>query len=296
VLGCDIIPIKVPVGEIYTYCYLIETEKFIILIDSAVASGATIVDMILEEKQKSKPLFIINTHGHYDHTGLNGYLQRTRGAIIAAHKNAGRWMYDKDFHFNALYTSLLAEFPFDDDKKAFFYSECGEPSQQNLALVGNEIFEDTGFALEIIHTPGHSNCSLCLYEHYSKTLFCGDSLQGRGILGNLPFYCDAASYEKSIYKMQNYEVMHLYGGHHIVDGSVACSQFMKSCIDGFLNNDKVISNILSQEDRRKIRLSEIAKKVAEELDVINNIQVITSVHAHLTYLSEDTKRLWEREC
>lgn len=283
--GYKITVIKAPVGAIHTYCYLLETEHFLFLIDSAVASSAPLVDEALDQAGK-KQLIVLNTHGHWDHTGLNGYLQKTRGALVGAHRFARKWMMDKDFHFTALYTSLLAQYPYDDAKKDLFYAECGEPSIQNLSLQGGEIFEDDGFALHVMHTPGHSNDCVCYFEEYSGALFCGDSLQGYGVLGNLPFYCDAALYLSSVEAMQKYVPRIVYGGHVILENKEA-ETFLTDCLDAFWKNDRVIRQAIAGKERRELTLQQIADIVAEDLKVINNIQVITSVRAQIKFIDDE---------
>lgn len=279
--------IQAPVGAIYTYCYLLETAHFVFLIDSAVASSQALVEEQLEKADPAKRLIILNTHGHWDHTGLNGYLQRTRGALVGAHLYARKWMSDKDFHFTTLYTSLLSQFPYTEEKKELFYRECGEPALQNLCFAGGEIFEDDGFELHVIHTPGHSNDSVCYYEKNSRALFCGDSLQGYGVLGNLPFYCDAALYRKTVETMACCDAANVYGGHCIREGESEAEAFLRECVDGFWQNDWVLREVLEGRDRSKLTLTELAEEVAARLRVINNIQPITTVRAQLKFIEDE---------
>lgn len=277
--------IKAPVGAIFTYCYVLETAHMIFMIDSAVVSSAPLVDATLDALP-GKRLIVLNTHGHWDHTGLNGHLQKTRGALTAAHRNARKWMTDKDFHFAALYGGLLSQCPYDDAKRALFYAECGEPSLVNISLSGGEIFEDDGFALEIIHTPGHSGCSICMFERFSKTLFCGDSLQGQGVLGNLPFYFDASDYRDTVLHMAKYDAENVYGGHCRMLGQKDSAGFLKDSVSGFEKNDATMRAVLDASDRRSISLCQVAGMVAEKLGVINNVQAITVARAHMKYIDE----------
>ena len=194
---------------------------------------------------------------------------------------------DKDFHFTTLYTSLLSQFPYTEEKKELFYRECGESCIQNISLIGGEVFEDEGFALQVIHTPGHSNDSVCYYEKHSRAVFCGDSLQGYGVLGNLPFYNDAELYLKTVETMAGCDAADIYGGHCLRNGEAEAKAFLKECVDGFWQNDRVVREVLEGKDRSKLSLPEIADEVADKLRVIHNIQPITTVRAQRRFIEDE---------
>ncbi|HAX62269.1 MAG TPA: MBL fold metallo-hydrolase [Elusimicrobia bacterium] len=67
--------IKIPVGYLEANCYIVFDEK---------TKGAVIIDpgdeaekiLSVIEKEKLKPLAIINTHNHFDHTGANNEIKR----------------------------------------------------------------------------------------------------------------------------------------------------------------------------------------------------------------------------
>jgi glyoxylase-like metal-dependent hydrolase (beta-lactamase superfamily II) len=45
----------------------------------------------------------------------------------------------------------------------------------NRSLSHGEVLEDLG-GLQVIHTPGHTPGSICLYQPQQRVLFCGDLL------------------------------------------------------------------------------------------------------------------------
>ena len=80
--------------------------------------------------------YIINTHGHFDHTGGNAELQRRTGALIVAHSSSSA-------HFD-------------------------------IGLEDGDILNLGGLALTILHTPGHTSDSICILA--GGELVTGDTL------------------------------------------------------------------------------------------------------------------------
>ena len=90
---------------------------------------------------------ILNTHEHRDHTGGNDALAAKTGAKILAHKNAK-------------------------DKIAGMAKGL---SAGDIVKVGKTV------ELEVLDTPGHTMCHVCLRSHTDQpALFCGDTLFNAG--------------------------------------------------------------------------------------------------------------------
>ncbi len=67
--------------------------------------------------------------------------------------------------------------------------------------------------LEVIHTPGHTNGSICLYEEDRKILFSGDTIFANGYYGRVN---DIESFKKiinSIKKLTEFKMKFLLPGH-----------------------------------------------------------------------------------
>src|SRR5208283_968194 len=105
-----------------------------------------------------KPKLIINTHGHTDHTIEDDKLRRATGAKLAIHElDAYR---------------LAAE----DESTAYLGIEK-MPIEPDLQLVtGQEIKVGKNTTLVVLHTPGHTEGSICLYDKTRGLLFSGDTL------------------------------------------------------------------------------------------------------------------------
>jgi glyoxylase-like metal-dependent hydrolase (beta-lactamase superfamily II) len=128
---------------------------------------ACIIDVALGAEEiykfvKNKGLnvrYIINTHAHIDHTAHNKKLKSLlSSSILAIHEK------DKD---------LMKEFF---NQKYPYIAEDLEYQEPDITLKGEETLDIGSFELKVIHTPGHTPGSICLYNDEEKVLFSGDTL------------------------------------------------------------------------------------------------------------------------
>jgi glyoxylase-like metal-dependent hydrolase (beta-lactamase superfamily II) len=144
-------------GEIQNNTYLaIEPQsKKGMVVDPA--RGATAKLRALTKKEKASIAFIANTHGHWDHVVENALLQQTTKAKLFIHK-ADAWRLKEP-------KSELFSLPFKI-----------EPSQPNRFLKEGTILKLGNCTIRVLHTPGHSPGSICLYAEKENVLFSGDTL------------------------------------------------------------------------------------------------------------------------
>ncbi len=108
--------------------------------------------------------FLINTHCHFDHIGGNRLLKERFGPKIAMHE------IDAD--------------AIRKNKKATLYEmidACVPLTLVDIRLSGGDILNLGKTRLEVIHTPGHTMGSICLYEPGSRSLFSGDTVFSGGV-------------------------------------------------------------------------------------------------------------------
>lgn len=128
-----------------------------IAIDTATPSLAWIGDALAARSWKLR--FIVSTHGHWDHIGDNAAVAEHTGADIAVHPA------DRD--------RLIAPRPVG----APFEIVPSVPAVE-LAEGGEIRFGE--LRLEVWHTPGHTEGSVCLYARDEGMLFSGDTLFAGG--------------------------------------------------------------------------------------------------------------------
>jgi len=105
---------------------------------------------------------IVNTHGHFDHIGGNGYFIDANIAIHDA---------DADIVENGDVKKSYAE----------YYDGKLNPRNVNRRLKDGDTINVGKLDLEVIHTPGHTPGSICLYDKKSETLFTGDTVFSDGV-------------------------------------------------------------------------------------------------------------------
>ncbi|MCQ1536749.1 MBL fold metallo-hydrolase [Methanosarcina sp. KYL-1] len=167
-----------------------------VLIDAGMNSALIIKE--LEKYIKLNELeLIILTHCHYDHTAAAASISEKSGAKVGIHKADLEGVNDEYLSVSVLFGEKSPTV-----KPVITYEE------------GDQIPIGNGEFLEVIHTPGHSRGSICLYEPASKSLFSGDTVFPGGGFGRMDF--EGSEPEKmlgSVEKLTKLDVKNLYSGH-----------------------------------------------------------------------------------
>ena len=104
---------------------------------------------------------IINTHYHFDHIGGNGFFT-----------NAKIWIHQDD--------SVPLEKGDPETTVADFFGGNMHPMKVEKKLKEGDKVKFGDMDLEVIHTPGHTPGSVCLYDRKGKILFTGDTVMSAG--------------------------------------------------------------------------------------------------------------------
>jgi hydroxyacylglutathione hydrolase len=124
-----------------------------IAIDTAIPSLAWIADELAARDWTLK--LIVSTHGHWDHIGDNAAVAAHTGAEIAVHPLDRERLTEPQ--------PLFA--PFDIP-----------PSVPAVELAEGGLIRFGEIRLRVLHTPGHTEGSVCLFAEDEATLFSGDTL------------------------------------------------------------------------------------------------------------------------
>lgn len=136
-------------GEALDIFLLLGKEKAL-LIDTAYGRGD--LPNIVEALKGERELLVVNTHGHFDHTGGNRWFPR-----VYMHKNA----FDTaDRSFSKLDPQWLANMPY--------------PEYEKIAVDDGYVFDLGGRKVEVLYTPAHCDSSISFIDHGHRLLFSGD--------------------------------------------------------------------------------------------------------------------------
>ena len=130
---------------------------------------------------------IIATHGHVDHTGSATEIRKTAGDSIDFHIHPeDNWLISEERYPDYMWSNqadglaAVAGIPDKDVEKIkqrfSFFKELSDPVDNVLFLSEGDEFSGNGYRLKVIHTPGHTAGSVCLYEPQRKILFSGDNM------------------------------------------------------------------------------------------------------------------------
>jgi glyoxylase-like metal-dependent hydrolase (beta-lactamase superfamily II) len=143
----------IPVGPLESNCYIVADEK----------TGKSIIidpgdepDRILEAAGDLDVHYIVLTHAHFDHVGAVKEVKDATGAEVALHED------DVEVYASVRDQAAIWGFNLDD-----------LPSPDVLLKEGDEILFGS-LSFTVIHTPGHSPGSICLYGE--GVLITGDTL------------------------------------------------------------------------------------------------------------------------
>jgi glyoxylase-like metal-dependent hydrolase (beta-lactamase superfamily II) len=156
-----------PIGPLQTNVCLVGDPRTreAIVIDGAIPGLPWVVDEL--KRHHWRLLLIVSTHGHWDHTGENAALQAWSreqaadavGARIAAHH--------ADWHHLTDPRPLYAPFPI-------------PPCVPAVELAEGGVIRFGDVQLDVLHTPGHTEGSVCLVAGDDGVLFSGDTLFAGG--------------------------------------------------------------------------------------------------------------------
>jgi glyoxylase-like metal-dependent hydrolase (beta-lactamase superfamily II) len=124
-----------------------------IAIDTATPSVRWLTQQLSDEGWDLR--FIVTTHRHWDHIGDNAEAVVATGATLAAHA--------ADRHGLEAPDPMSAPFPIPPSVPALDLAEGSR------ILVGD-------IDLTVLHTPGHTEGSVCLLSHEERVLISGDTL------------------------------------------------------------------------------------------------------------------------
>ena len=144
------------VGPVQTNCYFAinDDTKEVLIIDPG-ASAKQLAEKVKE--QGLKPVAILLTHGHFDHSlAAEAIRDRYQSPIYASQKEE-KTLQDPKINLTA-------------------YHMDSYTLKADVYLTDLQVVELAGFSVQMIETPGHTVGSCCYYLKDEGVLFSGDTV------------------------------------------------------------------------------------------------------------------------
>ncbi len=141
------------VGSLQENCYMLSDDDTCILIDPG-DEPQTILGML----GGRKPDLIIITHHHLDHIGALAKIVEATGAPVACYVDEA--------------PKILNPEPADQAQR----QGISGVEKIDKLLEDGEVFTVGNVSLKAIHTPGHTEGGMCIFDEADGALFSGDTL------------------------------------------------------------------------------------------------------------------------
>lgn len=155
---------------------------------------------------------IINTHYHFDHIGGNGYFT---GAEI--------WIHEAD--------AIALENGDAEVTVAEFFGGKMHKMKISKKLNGGESLKMGNTEFEVVHTPGHTPGSICLYDKKQKLLITGDTVFANAVGRTDLDGGDFEQLKKSLERLSKMDIQKILPGHGPVvekDGARLIAKLLKA--------------------------------------------------------------------
>jgi len=201
----DLYLIKQPYSDVFTAVLVVLGEESVGLVDTGIQNTPRDYIFPLLEKLGRSPADIdgvVNTHSDGDHAGGNRDIKERSKAKIVVH--------ELDPEAADMADQLLRD--------------------GDIVKLGDRLFR-------VIHTPGHTAGSICLYDEKNRTLVTGDSVWGTGLTYRGPVIRKTKEdYINSMEKLKDLEIDLLIMGHPY-------SPFEKAVLRGSRPREMILKSI-----------------------------------------------------
>ena len=147
-------------NELRECCYILSDEtNECVIVDPGISSRSEQERIVKYISTNSlKPVKLLCTHGHFDHTMGNAFITETYSIPTYIHPQ------DRDLLTVTKRTCQM------------FGIIVNDPPLNTKDLKGGEDVTFGNTSLQVIHTPGHTHGSVCFYSPENKIVLTGDTM------------------------------------------------------------------------------------------------------------------------
>ncbi len=169
----EVVPAVYQLRAIGARVTVLATDEGVVLVDAgtrgslgAISSGLEALDLSVAQVS-----LIVVTHYHPDHSGGLAELVKVSSAKVAVHRLDAGIVSGKDPVPSPYRNQLLA-----DITRPFMSPLYGEPVEVDYVLEDGDLLP-VGEGIRVVHVPGHTAGSICLFVASKKVVIVGDALQ-----------------------------------------------------------------------------------------------------------------------
>jgi glyoxylase-like metal-dependent hydrolase (beta-lactamase superfamily II) len=264
-------------GGRYLFQHVLVGDERILLVDTGIVSTPDeLIFPYLERLGHSRRdvSYVLCTHPDTDHFGGNAAVRKAAPACrVLGHKLDRRWLEDPDAMVAERYDGFRADHGVHDSDETLraLRALCGEPTALDISLGGGEWVQlGGGWRVKVLHTPGHSEGHLTVWDPRSGTLIIGDAAMGRA----LPFvdgspalaatYTHPGPYLETSRALNDFGAEHLLTAHFPAMAGGEVARFFEDSREHVHTTERVLLDVIGRSDDQ-LRLEDLIPVVDRAL-------------------------------
>jgi glyoxylase-like metal-dependent hydrolase (beta-lactamase superfamily II) len=235
----------------------------------------------LAEHKDVRVKYIVLTHHHFDHTAGARQLHDATGGAVALHPQEEKFLleWDSDAPQDIEIPEEAKELR---EKVDTFRKQAAEANPTVMMDDGDE-FSVGDLTLRIVHTPGHTLGSVCIYIPQERALFTGDTALGLGTVAiSPPPHGDMALYLQSLARLQDLDCAVMCPGHGQAVHNVPAK--LQELIDHRHAREEQILGLMRKGKRTT---KAMLNAIYSELDKRMHQAALRQIEAHLAKLESE---------
>lgn len=185
-------------NKIYVYAMPVLDSRMYIIINDKDEKNALIIDPLYSEDavsviQKLDHATILLTHSHYDHISGVNWVRKLTDCTLFCSKICAEKICDSHKNLSAFSSALIISKTEEEQARCMEFFDLDYTCQADKIFDKETSFYFGSYCVDIIHTPGHSDCSQCIQLTTDKKglapviVFTGDSLvNGHEVITRIP--------------------------------------------------------------------------------------------------------------
>jgi glyoxylase-like metal-dependent hydrolase (beta-lactamase superfamily II) len=238
----------------------------------------------LKDFPKLQLKYIVLTHHHFDHSSGAAQIREATGAEVTLHPDEESWLRDWQ-NTEAPQDIEIPEEMKEMREKADKFREQAAQAEPTIQVNDGDEFTVGSLTLQIIHTPGHTMGSVCIYIPEEKALFTGDTALGLGTVAiSPPPHGDMGRYLNSLGELKRIEASVMLPGHGIAVHDVPSK--LQELIDHRLAREEQILKLIAKGKRT---VKAMLGAIYPELDKRMLTAASRQIEAHLAKLAQENR-------